>query len=201
MRNGGEACTAANRFIVHEAHKAEFAERVAERLGAIRVGRGTDPAVEMGPLIDAEHRTRVAHWVDQALAGGATALCGGTALDGDGYFFAPTVLVGIDPSADPVGQEIFGPVAPIFSFGAPDEAIALANGTDYGLAAYVYTRDIGLALDAVDALEVGMIGINQGVISTATAPFGGLKQSGIGREGGREGIDEYLETKYVAITG
>jgi succinate-semialdehyde dehydrogenase/glutarate-semialdehyde dehydrogenase len=199
MRNVGEACTSANRFHVADSVAGDFADRMAERMGSLRVGRGTDDGVDVGPLIDEDQRSKVAELVDDAVGKGATAVVGGSALDGAGYFYEPTVLRGVSQNARLLKEEIFGPVAPIASFGSEEEAIAAANDTEYGLVAYVFTRDIKRALRVCEGLETGMIGLNQGMVSNAGAPFGGVKQSGIGREGGNEGIDEYLETKYVAV--
>jgi succinate-semialdehyde dehydrogenase/glutarate-semialdehyde dehydrogenase len=200
MRNIGEACTAANRFHVHESVADAFAERLAQRMGAMRLGRGVEEGVEVGPLIDGDQREKVATLVQDALAKGATCVLGGANGDGAGYFYAPTVLGGVPDDADLLRQEIFGPVAPIATFADEAEAIAAANRTEFGLVAYVYTRDVKRALRVVEALETGMVGLNQGLVSNAAAPFGGVKQSGFGREGGVEGIDEYLSTKYVAIS-
>ncbi len=199
MRNVGEACTAANRFHVHESVAEEFARRLAERMGALKVGRGTDPDVDVGPLIDEEQREKVAELVADATERGARVLTGGALLDGPGYFYAPTVLAGVPADARLFEEEIFGPVAPIATFTTDEEAIAAANRTEYGLVAYVYTRDLERAFRVCEALETGMVGLNQGIVSNPAAPFGGVKQSGFGREGGFEGIDEYLETKYVAM--
>jgi succinate-semialdehyde dehydrogenase / glutarate-semialdehyde dehydrogenase len=199
MRNIGEACTSANRFHVADSVAGDFADRLAERMGSLKVGRGTEEGVDVGPLIDEDQRSKVADLVDDAIAKGATAVVGGSALDGAGYFYEPTVLGGVSPDARLLREEIFGPVAPIASFGSEEEAIAAANDTEYGLVAYVFTRDIKRALRVCEGLETGMVGLNQGMVSNAGAPFGGVKQSGIGREGGNEGIDEYLETKYVAV--
>jgi succinate-semialdehyde dehydrogenase/glutarate-semialdehyde dehydrogenase len=199
MRNGGEACTSANRFGVHASLAEEFAARLARRMGALRVGRGTQEGVEVGPLIDAEQREKVAALVDDARARGARVLCGGGAPDGPGYFYAPTVLDAVPDDARMLSEEIFGPVAPVWAFDDDEQAIAWANATDYGLVAYLYTRDLDRALRAMEALDVGMVGLNQGMVSNAGAPFGGVKRSGFGREGGPEGIGEYLETKYVAV--
>jgi succinate-semialdehyde dehydrogenase/glutarate-semialdehyde dehydrogenase len=199
MRNVGEACTAANRFHVHESVAAEFAGRLAERMGAMKVGRGTEEDVDVGPLIDAKQRTKVDELVQDALAKGATVLLGGGPVDGPGYFFEPTVLTKVPGDARMLGEEIFGPVAPIATFSVEEEAIDAANRTEYGLVAYVFTRDLARAFRVCERIETGMIGLNQGVVSNAAAPFGGVKQSGFGREGGFEGIGEYLETKYVAI--
>ncbi|HEY1590429.1 MAG TPA: NAD-dependent succinate-semialdehyde dehydrogenase [Solirubrobacteraceae bacterium] len=199
MRNIGEACTAANRFHVADAVADEFAEKLAGKMSAMKVGRGTEDGVEVGPLIDATQREKVAHLVDDAVQKGAKAIVGGHARDGAGYFYDPTVLADVPESADLLREEIFGPVAPVKGFMSEDEAIAAANNTEYGLVAYVYTNDIKRALRVVEKLETGMVGLNQGIVSNPAAPFGGIKQSGFGREGGPEGIEEYLETKYVAV--
>jgi succinate-semialdehyde dehydrogenase / glutarate-semialdehyde dehydrogenase len=199
MRNVGEACTAANRFHVHETLAEEFARRLAERMGALKVGRGTAPGVDVGPLIDEAQRAKVTELVDDAAARGARVLLGGGQLDGRGYFFAPTVLAGVPDDARALAEEIFGPVAPIATFSSDEQALAAANRTEYGLVAYLYTRDLDRAFAVSEGLEAGMVGLNQGVVSNPAAPFGGVKQSGFGREGGFEGISEYLETKYVAM--
>jgi succinate-semialdehyde dehydrogenase/glutarate-semialdehyde dehydrogenase len=199
MRNIGEACTAANRFHVARPLAAGFADRLAARLGAMKIGPGTQEGVEVGPLIDAEQLDKVAELVDDAVAKGATVLCGGGRIDGPGHFFEPTVLTDVPDDARLLEEEIFGPVAPIRAFDSEEEAIAAANDTQFGLVAYVYTADLERALRVCERIETGMVGLNQGVVSNAGAPFGGVKQSGIGREGGPEGIEEYLETKYVAI--
>ena len=199
MRNIGEACTAANRFHVAEPIAAQFAEKLAQQIGAMKVGRGTDEGVQVGPLIDSNQRSKVAELVQDAVGRGATALVGGHSRDGAGYFFDPTVLADVPDGAELLQEEIFGPVAPVKGFSDEDEAIAAANNTEYGLVAYVYTSNVKRALRVVERLETGMIGLNQGMVSNPAAPFGGIKQSGFGREGGPEGIEEYLETKYVAI--
>jgi succinate-semialdehyde dehydrogenase/glutarate-semialdehyde dehydrogenase len=199
MRNVGEACTAANRFHVHESIATEFSQRLADRLGVMKVGRGTDPGVEVGPLIDEDQRQKVTELVEDARERGARALIGGSSMNGRGYFFEPTVLAGVPEDARVLSEEIFGPVAPVASFSSEEQALAAANRTEYGLVAYVYTRDLNRALRVSEGIETGMVGLNQGVVSNAAAPFGGVKQSGFGREGGFEGIGEYLETKYVAI--
>jgi succinate-semialdehyde dehydrogenase/glutarate-semialdehyde dehydrogenase len=201
MRNVGEACTAANRFHVHESLADEFARRMAERMGAMKVGRGTEPDVDVGPLIDEAQRSKVTELVGDAVARGAKVLLGGERGDGRGYFFEPTVLAGVPGDARALSEEIFGPVAPIATFATEDEALAAANRTEYGLVAYLYTRDLDRAFRVCEGIEAGMVGLNQGVVSNPAAPFGGIKQSGYGREGGFEGIGEYLETKYVAIGG
>ncbi len=199
MRNIGEACTAANRFHVAAPVAEQFAEKLAERMGSMKVGRGTEDGVEVGPLIDQNQRQKVSELVEDAVGKGARALVGGHARDGAGYFYDPTVLTDVPEDANLLREEIFGPVAPVKGFGSEDEAIAAANDTEYGLVAYVYTRDLKRALRVVEGLETGMVGLNQGMVSNAAAPFGGIKQSGFGREGGYEGIEEYLETKYVAV--
>jgi succinate-semialdehyde dehydrogenase/glutarate-semialdehyde dehydrogenase len=199
MRNTGEACTSANRFHVHEAVAGEFAERLAERMGSLKVGRGTDDGVQVGPLIDDAQRSKVEELVQDAREKGAKVLVGGQRAEGSGYFFQPTVLADVPDAARALKEEIFGPVAPVKGFQSEDEAIAEANDTEYGLVAYVFTRDINRAFRVIEGLETGMIGFNQGMVSNAGAPFGGVKQSGFGREGGPEGIQEYLETKYVAM--
>jgi succinate-semialdehyde dehydrogenase / glutarate-semialdehyde dehydrogenase len=207
MRNIGEACTAANRFHVHESVAAEFTERLADRMGALKIGRGVQDGVQVGPLIDDDQHGKVRALVEDAVAKGARCVVGGTdgaggasgLPDGAGHFFAPTVLAAVPASAILLREEIFGPVAPIATFSDEDEAIAAANKTEYGLVAYVYTRDLDRALRVIERLETGMVGLNQGMVSNAAAPFGGVKQSGYGREGGTEGIDEYLSVKYAAI--
>jgi succinate-semialdehyde dehydrogenase/glutarate-semialdehyde dehydrogenase len=199
MRNVGEACTAANRFHVAGRVADEFAEKLAKAMGAMKVGRGTDEEVEVGPLIDDDQRQKVSELVKDALGKGATAVVGGTERDGHGYFYDPTVLTDIPEDANLLREEIFGPVAPVKGFDDEEEAIKAANDTEFGLVAYVYTRDVQRALRVVERLETGMVGLNQGLVSNPAAPFGGIKQSGFGREGGPEGIEEYLETKYVAV--
>jgi succinate-semialdehyde dehydrogenase/glutarate-semialdehyde dehydrogenase len=199
MRNIGEACTAANRFYVHESVSEEFGRRFAERMGALRVGRGTEDGVDVGPLIDAKARDGVAEMVEDARAKGATVVLGGGPAEGAGYFFEPTVVTGVPRDARVMQEEIFGPVAPIASFSSEEEVLELANGTEYGLVAYVFTRDLSRMIRVGEALEFGMVGFNQGIVSNPAAPFGGVKASGFGREGGFEGIEEYLETKYLGI--
>jgi succinate-semialdehyde dehydrogenase / glutarate-semialdehyde dehydrogenase len=200
MRNVGEACTAANRFHVHESVAEEFASKLAERMGALKVGRGTEQGTDVGPLIDEDQRGKVEELVGDALERGAKTLIGGGRLEGPGYFFAPTVLTEISPDSRLLAEEIFGPVAPIATFSTEEQALTAANRTEYGLVAYVYTRDLARAFRVCEGIETGMVGLNQGVVSNAAAPFGGVKQSGFGREGGFEGISEYLETKYVAMS-
>jgi succinate-semialdehyde dehydrogenase/glutarate-semialdehyde dehydrogenase len=199
MRNVGEACTAANRFHVHESLADEFARGLAERMGALKVGRGTEPGTDVGPLIDEAQREKVTELVDDAVTRGARVLIGGEPVGERGYFFAPTVLADVPKDARAFSEEIFGPVAPISTFSTEEQALAEANRTEYGLVAYVYTRDLTRAFRVCEGIETGMVGLNQGVVSNPAAPFGGVKQSGFGREGGFEGISEYLETKYVAI--
>jgi len=199
MRNIGEACTAANRFHVAAPVADEFSRRLADRLGAMRVGRGTEAGVEVGPLIDEAARDKVDELVQDALDKGANPLLGGKPADGPGHFYAPTVLDGVAPDARVLREEIFGPVAPIATFETEDEAITAANATELGLVAYLFTRDLARAFRVTEALETGMVGLNQGMVSNPAAPFGGVKQSGIGREGGHEGIHEYLSLKYVAM--
>ncbi len=200
MRNIGEACTAANRFHVHESLAGEFAGRMAERMGALKVGRGTDPDTDVGPLIDEAQRAKVAELVADASERGARVLLGGEPVGERGYFYTPTVLTGVPQDARLLAEEIFGPVAPIATFSTDEQAIEAANRTEYGLVAYLYTRDLARAFRACEGIETGMVGLNQGVVSNPAAPFGGVKQSGFGREGGFEGIGEYLETKYVAVS-
>jgi succinate-semialdehyde dehydrogenase / glutarate-semialdehyde dehydrogenase len=199
MRNVGEACTAANRFHVHESVADEFAQRMAKRMGAMKVGRGTEPGVDVGPLIDEAQREKVAELVGDAVDNGAQVLLGAAPAAGPGYFYEPTVLARVPEQARLLREEIFGPVAPIAPFSTDEEALRAANRTEYGLVAYVYTRDLARAFRVAEGIETGMIGLNQGIVSNPAAPFGGVKQSGFGREGGFEGIDEYLETKYVAL--
>jgi succinate-semialdehyde dehydrogenase / glutarate-semialdehyde dehydrogenase len=202
MRNVGEACTAANRFHVHESVAQEFSRRLAERMGALKLGRGTEPDVDVGPLIDEDQRSKVTELVGDAVTRGARVLLGGRSLSGPahpGYFFEPTVLTDVPDDARLLGEEIFGPVAPVATFSSEQQALDAANRTEYGLVAYVYTRDLARAFRVCERIETGMVGLNQGVVSNAAAPFGGVKQSGFGREGGFEGIGEYLETKYVAM--
>ncbi|MGA7203467.1 MAG: NAD-dependent succinate-semialdehyde dehydrogenase [Specibacter sp.] len=199
MRNMGEACTAANRFIVQDTVADEFASKFAAKMAAMTTGRGTEPETKVGPLIDAKSRDKVHSLVSDALADGASAVTGGAPVDGPGYFYQPTVLKGVEPGARILSEEIFGPVAPIVTFKTEDEAVALANDTEYGLASYVFTKDLNRGLRMADRLEVGMMGLNAGVISNAAAPFGGVKQSGMGREGSVEGIAEYQYIQYIGM--
>jgi succinate-semialdehyde dehydrogenase/glutarate-semialdehyde dehydrogenase len=201
MRNVGEACTAANRFLVADEVADGFAERLSERLSSMKVGRGVDDGVEVGPVISEQARGDILSLVSDATDRGAQVLAGGAALDGPGYFVAPTVLADVPGDARISREEVFGPVAPVMRFASEDEAVARANATEFGLIAYAYTADLSRALRVSDALETGMVALNAGVISNPAAPFGGVKASGFGREGGREGVAEYLETKYVGIGG
>ena len=199
MRNVGEACTAANRFHVAEPVAGAFAEKLAQRMGALKMGRGTEDGVQVGPLINNDAREKVGELVVDALDRGARAVVGARPGDGRGYFYEPTVLADVPVEARLLKEEIFGPVAPVAGFDSEEDAVAAANDTEYGLVAYVYTRDLKRAFRVVEALETGMVGLNQGMVSNPAAPFGGVKASGFGREGGHEGIDEYLEIKYVAM--
>lgn len=199
MRNMGEACTAANRLFAHRSIAAQFADRLGERLRSLSVGDGTEDGIDVGPLVGEQALTKVQELVDDAVSKGATVVCGGSRPDRPGYFYMPTVLSGVSPEADLMAQEIFGPVAPVIPFDTEEEAVALANNTPWGLAAYVFTQDIDRSFRVADALEVGMVGLNTGIVSNAGAPFGGVKASGLGREGGRVGIEEFLEYKYMAV--
>ncbi|HET9996749.1 MAG TPA: NAD-dependent succinate-semialdehyde dehydrogenase [Nocardioides sp.] len=199
MRNMGEACTAANRFLVHESVADQFAEKLGARMGALVVGRGQDEGVDVGPLIDQNAVDSVSQLVTDAVHDGARVVTGGQPGDGPGTFYPPTVLVDVPAESEIVRQEIFGPVAPITTFASEDDAIDRANDTEYGLASYVYTRDLARTIRVAERLQFGMVGINSGLISNAAAPFGGVKASGFGREGSFEGIDEYLDTTYVAL--
>ena len=197
MRNIGQACTAANRFIVQESVAEEFANRLAEKMGALKLGRGVDADTTCGPVINESARENMQRLVDTTVQEGGSVVVGGESGDGAGYFFKPTVLVGVKPDAAILREEIFGPIAPIVSFKTEDEAVALANDTEYGLVSYAFTQDLKRGLRLIESLDTGMTGLNTGLVSNAAAPFGGVKQSGLGREGGFEGINEYLETKYV----
>jgi succinate-semialdehyde dehydrogenase/glutarate-semialdehyde dehydrogenase len=199
MRNMGEACTAANRVYVHRSIAAEFGARVAEKMSALTVGPGTESGVDVGPLIDADGLAKVERLVADAVGKGAKVLTGGATPEGEGYFYPPTVLSDVDPASELTGTEIFGPVAALFPFDDEDQVLAMANDTPWGLVGYVFTRDLDRALRVSDKLEVGMVGLNTGLVSNPAAPFGGVKQSGLGREGGRVGIEEFLEIKYVAV--
>ncbi|WP_448390587.1 NAD-dependent succinate-semialdehyde dehydrogenase [Microbacterium aurum] len=199
FRNIGQACTAANRFIVHESVAEEFARRVATRVAEMKIGRGTEDGVQIGPLIDEKAVVGTTALVADAVERGATVLAGGAAIAGPGTFFEPTVISGVAAGSDILREEIFGPVLAIATFADEDEAVRLANDTEYGLVSYVFTQDLARGHRMIDRLETGMMGLNVGVVSNAAAPFGGVKQSGVGREGGLEGIHEYLSTKYTLI--
>ncbi|WP_341241278.1 NAD-dependent succinate-semialdehyde dehydrogenase [uncultured Nocardioides sp.] len=199
MRNMGEACTAANRFLVHQDVAAEFAEKLAARMGGLTLGRGQDDGVDVGPLIDEDAVDSVARLVTDAVHDGARVVTGGARPDGAGWFYQPTVLLDVPADSAINTEEIFGPVAPITTFSTEEEAVAAANATEYGLASYVYTRDLSRTIRMAESLDFGMVGVNTGLISNPAAPFGGVKASGFGREGGFEGIEEYLETTYVAL--
>ncbi|MBM7415325.1 MULTISPECIES: NAD-dependent succinate-semialdehyde dehydrogenase [Nocardiaceae] len=199
MRNMGEACTAANRLFVHRSVVDTFAEQLTARMAELTVGDGAHEGVRVGPLIDAEGRAKVQRLVDDAVRRGARILTGGATPEGPGYFYPPTVLVDVPPDAEIVHTEIFGPVAAIITFDDEDEVVRIANDTEWGLVGYVFTRDVDRAFDLGERLEVGMVGLNTGLVSNPAAPFGGVKQSGLGREGGRLGIDEFLEVKYFAV--
>jgi succinate-semialdehyde dehydrogenase / glutarate-semialdehyde dehydrogenase len=199
LRNMGEACTAANRFLVHSSVAAEFTEKLAKRMSTLRVGDGSEPGTDIGPLVDRAGLEKVQSFVDDAVERGASVVVGGSRLEGPGYFYPPTVLADVDADSALMSAEIFGPVAPIIQFDDDDEAIRIANDTEWGLVGYLFTQDIDRALRLSEVLEVGMVGLNSGLVSNPAAPFGGIKQSGLGREGGRVGIDEFLEHKYLAI--
>ncbi len=199
MRNMGEACTAANRFLVHESVAEEFTTKFAAAMGALKTGRGTDPETNVGPLIDSGARDDVHALVAAAIEAGATAVTGGAPIEGPGYFYAPTVLANVANDAAILGEEIFGPVAPVTTFRDEAHAIELANASEYGLASYIYTRDHNRLFRVAEQIEFGLVGFNAGVISNAAAPFGGVKQSGLGREGGAEGLSEYTTTQYIGI--
>ncbi|OBI08324.1 NAD-dependent succinate-semialdehyde dehydrogenase [Mycolicibacter heraklionensis] len=200
MRNGGEACTAANRIHVDNAVREEFTEKFTARMAKLTLGDGTHPGVDVGPLINERQRAKVAELVDDAVGKGAALLLGGQPAPGRGHFYPPTVLTEIPSDARLLAEEVFGPVAAIVGFDGEAAGVAAANATEFGLAAYIYTRDLDRALRVSGQIESGMVGVNRGIISDAAAPFGGIKESGLGREGGGEGIEEYLETKYIALT-
>ena len=199
LRNIGQACTAANRFIVHEKVADEFATKLAARMGSLNLGRGIDAATTMGPVINEKARSNMQRLVDTTVKEGGEIVTGGEYGSGDGYFFKPTVLANVRPGSTILGEEIFGPIAPIVRFKTESEAVALANDTEYGLVSYAFTEDFKRGMRLTESLETGMTGLNTGLVSNAAAPFGGVKESGMGREGGTEGIEEYLETKYVMI--
>ncbi len=200
MRNGGEACTASNRFHVANAVREEFTEKLVKKMSEFTLGNGLDETSKLGPLINAKQVATVEDLVSDAVSKGATVAVGGVAPDGPGHFFPATVLSGVPGNARILKEEVFGPVAPVIGFDTEEEGIAAANNTEYGLAAYIYTQGLDRALRVAEAIEAGMVGVNRGVISDPAAPFGGVKESGFGREGGSEGIEEYLDTKYIALT-
>jgi succinate-semialdehyde dehydrogenase/glutarate-semialdehyde dehydrogenase len=200
MRNGGQACTAANRFLVQESVADAFAAKLAERMGGLRVGAGTDENTQLGPMVSARAVEGIAEKVDRSIAAGARAVLGGQRADGAGFFYPATVLTDVPRDSAVAVEEVFGPVAPIIPVRDEDDALQIANASEMGLTGYVFTGDLARGLRVCERLEVGMIGLNRGLVSDPAAPFGGVKQSGIGREGGYEGIDEYLETTYVATS-
>ena len=200
MRNIGEACTAANRFYVHEKIHDEFAKKLAERMGALKMGNGLEDGVAVGPLVNADTRNKVTSLVADAVKKGAKVLIGGKAPNGKGFFYPSTVLTDVPANAQMLREEIFGPVAAIQSFQSEDDVVARANDTEYGLVAYLYTRDIDRGLRVSERLEYGMVGLNRGLVSDPAAPFGGTKQSGLGREGAHEGLMEFLETQYISLS-
>ena len=199
LRNMGEACTAANRVLVHASIADEFSKKLAAKMAALTIGRGADAATNIGPMIDEKSRQSIHELVQDAVDKGATVLTGGVIPSGEGYFYPPTVLTTVPDNARILKEEIFGPVAPIITFKNEAEAIELANDTEYGLVAYAFTKDLNRGLRLAESLEVGMFGLNTGIVSNAAAPFGGVKSSGLGREGGKEGIEEYLNTVYIGI--
>jgi succinate-semialdehyde dehydrogenase/glutarate-semialdehyde dehydrogenase len=199
MRNGGEACTAANRFYVESAVAEEFGRRLAERMGALRLGPGLDESTEVGPLVNDDTAKKVDDLVRDAVQAGAEAVVGGRRPEREGFYYEPTVLLHVSPESAILREEIFGPVAPIVTFDDEDEAVALANATEYGLVSYLYTGDLARGLRVSERLESGMVGLNRGLVSDPAAPFGGTKQSGIGREGGHDGMLDYMESKYIAV--
>jgi succinate-semialdehyde dehydrogenase/glutarate-semialdehyde dehydrogenase len=200
MRNGGQACTAANRFLVQESVAAEFASRLAARMGALRMGPGTDEQTQLGPMVSSRAVDGIADKVDRSIAVGARAVLGGQRIDGPGFFYPATVLADVPREAAVAVEEVFGPVAPVIPVRDEEDALAVANASEMGLTGYVFTGDLARGLRVCERLEVGMVGLNRGLVSDPAAPFGGVKQSGLGREGGFEGIDEYLETTYVATS-
>ncbi|MEX0590001.1 MAG: NAD-dependent succinate-semialdehyde dehydrogenase, partial [Xanthobacteraceae bacterium] len=200
MRNMGEACTAANRFYVHEKVHEAFAAKLKDKMGSLKMGNGLDEGVTLGPLVNAEGRDKVIHLVGDAVKKGAKVLTGGKLPDGPGFFYPATVLTNVPDNAEMLHEEIFGPVASIQTFKTEGEAIKRANDTEYGLVAYLYTKDLNRGLRVSEKLEFGMIGLNRGIVSDPAAPFGGMKQSGIGREGAHEGLMEFLETQYISVS-
>jgi succinate-semialdehyde dehydrogenase/glutarate-semialdehyde dehydrogenase len=200
MRNMGEACTAANRFYVHEKVHDAFARKLTDKMTALKMGNGLDDGVALGPLVNAEGRDKCKELVEDAVKRGAKVLTGGRMPEGKGYFYPATVLDNVPDGADMLNEEIFGPVAAIQTFRSDDEVIARANDTEYGLVAYVYTKDLSRGMRVSEKLDFGMIGLNRGLVSDPAAPFGGTKQSGLGREGAHEGLMEFMETQYVSVT-
>jgi succinate-semialdehyde dehydrogenase/glutarate-semialdehyde dehydrogenase len=200
MRNMGEACTAANRFYVHESIHDAFVEKFAAKMKALKMGNGLEDGIAVGPLVNAETRDKVASLVEDAVARGARAVIGGKRHDGTGYYYPPTVLVNVPDDAACLAEEIFGPVAPVQTFRTEEEAVAKANATEFGLVSYLYTRDLARGLRVSEKLDTGMVGLNRGVVSDPAAPFGGAKQSGLGREGAHEGMLEFLETQYISVS-
>jgi succinate-semialdehyde dehydrogenase/glutarate-semialdehyde dehydrogenase len=199
MRNIGEACTAANRFYVHEKVHDEFAKKLGDRMGQLKMGNGLEDGVMVGPLVNADTRNKVVTLVDDAVHKGAKVMIGGALPAGKGFFYPATVLTDVPDGAKMLREEIFGPVAALQTFSSDDDVIARANDTEYGLVAYVYTRDMARGMQVSERLEFGMVGLNRGLVSDPAAPFGGMKQSGIGREGAHEGLMEFLETQYVSV--
>ncbi|WP_193071265.1 MULTISPECIES: NAD-dependent succinate-semialdehyde dehydrogenase [unclassified Brevibacterium] len=199
MRNGGEACTSANRLFVHSSVAEEFSAKLTERIGSMKVGNGLDEGTEVGPLVDQDSLDKVAALVDDAVSKGAKVLTGGSTIEGKGFFYNPTVITDVPLDSEIRTTEIFGPVAPIVTFDTDDEGIALANETEFGLAGYLFSENVERALNLADKMQVGMVGLNTGLVSNPAAPFGGVKKSGLGREGGSVGIEEFLEVKYVAL--
>lgn len=199
MRNGGEACTSANRLFVHSSIAEEFSTKLTERIGSMTVGNGLDEGTEVGPLVDQDSLDKVASLVDDAVSKGAKVLTGGSKIEGKGFFYSPTVMTDVPLDSQIRTTEIFGPVAPIVTFDTDEEGIALANETEFGLAGYLFSENVERALNLADKMQVGMVGLNTGLVSNPAAPFGGVKKSGLGREGGSVGIEEFLEVKYVAL--
>jgi succinate-semialdehyde dehydrogenase/glutarate-semialdehyde dehydrogenase len=200
MRNMGEACTAANRFYVHEAVKDEFTKKLTAKMAAVKMGNGLDDGVALGPLVNAEGRDKVIELVEDAVSKGAKILTGGKKPDGAGYFYPATVLANVPDDAKMLNEEIFGPVASLQTFRDETEVVKRANDTIYGLVAYLYTKDLGRGMRVSEKLDFGMIGLNRGLVSDPAAPFGGMKQSGVGREGAHEGLKEFLETQYISVS-
>jgi succinate-semialdehyde dehydrogenase/glutarate-semialdehyde dehydrogenase len=200
MRNMGEACTAANRFYVHEKVQDEFSKKLTAKMAGLKMGNGLDDGVALGPLVNAEGRDKVVELVEDALSKGAKILTGGKRPDGTGYFYPATVLSNVPDNAKMLNEEIFGPVASLQTFNDESEVIKRANDTEYGLVAYLYTKDLGRGMRVSEKLDFGMIGLNRGLVSDPAAPFGGMKQSGIGREGAHEGLKEFLETQYISVS-